>query len=375
MRILVANWQDRLNPRAGGAEIHLHEVFGRLAGRGHEVTLLVSGFAGAPPRVMIDGMTVHRTGGRYSYNVYAPGYYRKHLRNPGFDAFVEDLNKVPLFAPYWVKEPIALLVHHLFGTTAFQEASVPLATATWLLEQPIPAVYRKLPTMAVSQSTAEDLGRRGFDVSRIEVIPNGVDLGFYKPDAAVQRFAEPTLLYLGRLKKYKRVDLIIDAFARVRRTFAAARLIIAGKGDARPALEQQIRRLGLENAVQLTGFVSDLEKRDLFRRSWVHLLTSPKEGWGITNIEAAACATPTIGSNSPGLRDSVEDGRTGFLVAHGDVAALAARIEQLLGSPVLRQQLGEQALAFAQRFTWDRAANDTEQFLLAVARDRIGVAG
>ena len=109
MRILVANWQDRLNPRSGGAEIHLHEVFGRLAGRGHEVTLLVSGFAGAPPRVTIDGMNVHRTGGRYSYNVYAPGYYRKHLRNPGFDVFVEDLNKVPLFAPYWVKEPIALL--------------------------------------------------------------------------------------------------------------------------------------------------------------------------------------------------------------------------------------------------------------------------
>ena len=375
MRILVANWQDRLNPRSGGAEIHLHEVFGRLAGRGHEVTLLVSGFAGAPPRATIDGMNVHRTGGRYSYNVYAPGYYRKHLRNPGFDVFVEDLNKVPLFAPYWVKEPIALLVHHLFGTTAFQEASVPLATATWLLEQPIPAVYRKLPTMAVSQSTAEDLGRRGFDGTRIEVIPNGVDLDFYTPDAAVQRFAEPTLLYLGRLKKYKRVDLIIDAFARVRRTFAAARLIIAGKGDARPALEQQIRRLGLENAVQLTGFVSDLEKRDLFRRSWVHLLTSSKEGWGITNIEAAACATPTIASNSPGLRDSVEDGRTGFLVPHGDVAALAARIEQLLGNPILRRQLGEQAQAFAQRFTWDRAAHDTEQFLTGVARDRIRAVG
>ena len=375
MRILVANWQDRLNPRSGGAEIHLHEVFGRLAGRGHEVTLLVSGFAGAPPRATIDGMNVHRTGGRYSYNVYAPGYYRKHLRNPGFDVFVEDLNKVPLFAPYWVKEPIALLVHHLFGTTAFQEASVPLATATWLLEQPIPAVYRKLPTMAVSQSTAEDLGRRGFDGTRIEVIPNGVDLDFYTPDAAVQRFAEPTLLYLGRLKKYKRVDLIIDAFARVRRTFAAARLIIAGKGDARPALEQQIRRRGLENAVQLTGFVSDLEKRDLFRRSWVHLLTSSKEGWGITNIEAAACATPTIASNSPGLRDSVEDGRTGFLVPHGDVAALAARIEQLLGNPILRRQLGEQAQAFAQRFSWDRAAHDTEQFLTGVARDRIRAVG
>lgn len=369
MRILVANWQDRLNPRAGGAEIHLHEVFGRLAAR-HDVTLLVSGFEGAPERAAIDGMRVHRAGRRYTYNIHAPRYYRKNLRNPGFDVFVEDLNKVPLFAPFWVTEPTVLLVHHLFGTVAFQEASLPLATATWLLEKPIPAVYRRLPTMAVSQSTADDLVRRGFSRGRIDVIPNGVDLGFYQPDPAVPRFSEPTLLYLGRLKKYKRVDLIVAAFARLHAAMPTARLIIAGQGDARPALEAQIEQLGLEKAVRLPGFVTDEEKRELFRRAWVHLLTSPKEGWGITNIEAAACGTPTIASNSPGLKDSVEDGRTGFLVPHGDVAALAARMEQLIGDATFRQKLGQQALAFARRFTWDRAADDTEKFLFGVAGNR-----
>ena len=266
MRILVANWQDRLNPRAGGAEIHLHEVFGRLAAR-HEVTLLVSGFEGAPDRATIDGMQVHRTGRRYTYNFHAPRYYKKNLRNPGFDVFVEDLNKVPLFAPAWVQEPTVLLVHHLFGTVAFQEASLPLATATWLLEKPIPAFYRKLPTMAVSKSTADDLVQRGFGADGISIIPNGVDLGFYRPDSSIGRFAEPTLLYLGRLKKYKRVDLIIDAFARVRGAVPAARLIIAGQGDARPALEAQIARLGLQAAVQLAGFVTDEEKRKLFLRA------------------------------------------------------------------------------------------------------------
>jgi glycosyltransferase involved in cell wall biosynthesis len=374
MRILVANWQDRLNPRAGGAEIHLHEVFGRLAAK-HEVTLLVSGFDDAPERDAIDGMQVHRTGRRYTYNLHAPRYYKTNLRNPAFDVFVEDLNKVPLFAPYWVQEPVVLLVHHLFGSVAFQEASLPLATATWLLEKPIPMVYGKLPTMAVSQSTAEDLVRRGFGRDRIDIIPNGVDLSFYRPDAAVSRFAEPTLLYLGRLKKYKRVDLIIAAFAKIRARFPAARLIIAGQGDARPALDAQIRELELQQSVTLPGFVSEEEKRELFRRTWVHVLTSPKEGWGITNIEAAACGTPTIASDSPGLRDSVEDGRTGFLVPHGDVAALTARMEYLLGNATLRNQLGEHALAFAQRFTWDRAADDTEQFLLGVVGNRSRAVG
>jgi glycosyltransferase involved in cell wall biosynthesis len=353
MRILVANWQDRTNPRAGGAEIHLHEVFGRLAARGHEISLLVSGFEGAATRATIDGMSVHRTGSRYTYNLHAPRYYQQHLRNLGFDVFVEDLNKVPLFAPYWVRERVALLVHHLFGTIAFQEAALPLATATWLLEKPLPLVYGRLPTMAVSQSTADDLLQRGFS-SHIEVIPNGIDLDFYHAAAGVQRFAEPTLLYLGRLKKYKRIDLIVDAFARVRVSFPTARLIIAGQGDARPALEAQIRQLHLEDAIQMPGFVTDDQKRDLFRRAWIHLLTSPKEGWGITNMEAAACGTPTIASNSPGLKDSVQDGRTGFLVAHGDVAALATRIEHLLRNDTVRAQLGEQAILFAQRFTWER---------------------
>ena len=308
-------------------------------------------------------MDVHRTGGRYSYNIHAPRYYKQHLRNIDFDVFVEDLNKVPLFSPLWVKGRVALLVHHLFGTIAFQEASLPVATATWLLEKPLPVFYRKLPAMAVSRSTADDLVRRGFNGQKIEVIPNGADLDYYAPDPHVGKSSVPTVLYLGRLKRYKRVDLVVDAFARVHARMPGIRLIIAGKGDARPALEQQIRRLGLENAVDLPGFVSDQEKRDLFRRSWIHVLTSPKEGWGITNIEAAACGTPTIASNSPGLKDSVEDGRTGFLVRHGDVAALATRIEEVLGNATLRERLSKGAYGFAQRFTWDRAANETEKFL------------
>jgi glycosyltransferase involved in cell wall biosynthesis len=363
LRLLVLNWQDRLNPQAGGAEAHLHEVFGRLASRGHSITLVASGWPGASPRDSLDGLDVHRVGSRYTFSLAAPRYYRRRLAAQPFDAIVEDLNKVPLFTPLWTRHRLLLLVHHLFGRTAFEEASWPVAAATWLLETPLAKLYRGVAVEAVSESTAQDLVTRGFRRGAIRVIPNGVDVEFYSPDPATGRFPEPTLLYLGRLKRYKRVDLILGALAALRSRGSPARLLIGGKGDAEPALRALTRELNLADAVEFRGFVSEEEKRLLFRRAWVHVLTSPNEGWGITNLEAAACGTPTVASDSPGLRDSVVHGQTGFLVPHGDVAALARQIETLLADRELRDRLGFQARAFAERFTWERAASATEDHL------------
>jgi glycosyltransferase involved in cell wall biosynthesis len=368
MRILVINWQDRHNPQAGGAETHLHEVFGRLADRGHEVVLLVSGWPGSAPRAELDGMEVHRAGTRYTFSMAAPIHYRRRLAHREFDVMVEDLNKVPLLTPLWARHPLALLVHHLFGRTAFQEAALPMAAATWLLERPLGRVYRGTPAMAVSGSTARDLVGRGLAEGDIAVIPNGIDLDRYSPGAPGCRFDEPTILYLGRLKRYKRVDLPIHAVARLRAQGVPARLIVAGTGDQAPALGALRDRLGLGDAVELRGFVDEAEKLELFRRAWVHVLASPKEGWGITNLEAAACGTPTVASDSPGLRDSVVDGVTGFLVPHGDVAALAGRLRSLLEDPTLRDRMGKEGRAFAERFSWERAALETEQFLRQAAR-------
>lgn len=361
----MVNWQDRQNPRAGGAEIHLHEVFGRLAER-HDVSLLVSGWPGAPARARIDGMDVHRTGGRNTFSMAAPVYYGRHLRKRGFDVVVEDLNKVPVFAPLWAHTPVVLLVHHLFGSTAFQEASVPFAAATWLLERPLPLFYRRLPVQSVSRSTVEDMVRRGFDEHRFVVIENGVDTAFYSPEPTLARFDEPTALYLGRLKRYKRVDLILHALARLHADGLRPRLVIAGKGDAAEELAALRDRLGLGGFVDMPGFVTEEEKRTLFRRAWVHVLTSPKEGWGISNLEAAACGTATVASDSPGLRDSVVHEQTGFLVPHTDVAALAERLRQVLTRPDLRDTLGVGARRFAARYTWERAAQATEAHLLQV---------
>lgn len=367
LSLVVANWQDRENPQAGGAEIHLHEVFGRLAQRGHRVTAVTSGWPGAAARAELDGIQVVRTGGRHSYLLTAPPLLRTILRSGAAGLLVEDLNKVPLFAPQWSPVPVLLLVHHLFGPVAFQEAPLPLALATWLLERPIPLSYRRVPTVAVSESTRADLVARGLRQERIEVIPNGVDSSALTPSSRGERYPEPTLLYLGRLKRYKRVDLVVQAVALLRDRGRRVRLLVGGKGDHRPALETLVQQLELGDRVHFLGFVSESEKLELMQRSWVHVLTSPREGWGIANLEAAACGTPTVASDSPGLRDSVLPGRTGLLVPHGDVSALADALDRIVQDTEVRERLGRGAREWALTLSWDRVADRWEETLRRAA--------
>ncbi|CAN5130847.1 glycosyltransferase family 4 protein [soil metagenome] len=362
MKLLVLNWQDATNPRSGGAEIHLHQIFRRLVERGHRVDLLVSRWPGAPERETVDGMRVFRTGGRHSYNLAAPRFYRRHLTNRAYDVVVEDLNKVALFSPFWLRRPLVLLVHHLFGATAFREASFPVAAATWLLEQPVGRAYRGVPVQAVSQSTADDLVSRGLRPGDIRVIHNGVDTGYFAP--AEPRAERPLFVYVGRLQRYKRVDVLVRAFARLP---PGAELRLAGRGSAADELRALAERLGVSDRVQFLGYVSEDTKRELFRRAWANVFPSPKEGWGISNLEAAACGTPSLASDAPGLRDSVRPGRTGLLFPTGDVEALAALLRRLSGDRSEVERLGTGARRFAERHTWERAADETERHLRAVA--------
>ena len=363
MRILVLNWLDRENPQAGGAELHLHETFGRLAKGGDDVTVLASAWADAPAQAELDGMRILRTGGRHSYALEGPRAARRLLGREPFDVVVEDLNKVPLFAPLWTRTPAVALVHHLFGSTAFVEASLPLATATWVWERPLPWVYRGRSVLAVSESTARDLEARGFDPTMITVIHNGVDTGFFHPGG--ERAPVPTVVSLGRLKRYKRTDLILDAVARLRTHGRAVRLIVAGEGGERSALEHQAARLGLQDAVEFAGAVSEEEKRRLLRAAWVHAVMSEKEGWGLTVMEAAACGTPCVAAAAPGLRESVEDGVTGRLVPPGDVGALSQALETVLSDQSLRERYARAARRRAEEFTWERCALRTRTALVS----------
>ncbi|MDP9143563.1 MAG: glycosyltransferase, partial [Actinomycetota bacterium] len=224
-------------------------------------------------------------------------------------------------------------------------------------------IYRRSAFHVISESTRDDLVARGIARERITVIHPGVDPDWFRPDPAVRRSPTPSALYLGRLKRYKGVEVALRALALARRQRQDLTLDIAGTGDDRPRLEALARELGLTEAVRFHGFVTEERKRELLRTTWANLFPSPKEGWGITNVEAAACGTPSVASDSPGLRDSVRHGETGYLVPHGDASALAERLLALAADPALVERIGQAGRRFAEGLTWDRAAERTEAHL------------
>lgn len=363
MKILAVNWLDLENPQAGGAEVHFFEIFGRLVTAGHTVDLVASRWPDAPSRADVDGIRVHRCGGRHTFALCGRGLVRRLLRQTSYDVVVEDINKLPLFLPTLTTLPVYVIVPHLFGATAFREAAWPVAAVVWAAERPIPRVYRGSAFHAISESTRDDLVARGVARERVRVILPGVDATWFVPDPEVEREPVPTFLYVGRLKRYKGIETALRAVRRCWDEGLAVRLWVAGQGDDRARLERIAQRLGVSDRVDFMGFVSEDEKRALLRRAWATVLLSPKEGWGITNVEAAACGTPAVASDSPGLRESVRHDETGVLVPHGDVAALAAALRRLASAPDEVTHMGSRARVFAEALSWEDAATQTATHL------------
>lgn len=375
-RIVVVSYRDIEHPEMGGAEVIIHEVYRRLQAQGHQVTFLTCRFPGCATETRISGMRVVRIGNLYDFNFRTGPYLRRFLREEGFDVVVEDLNKLPFYTPVWVKDaPTVVNVPHLFGTTVFSQAPLPLALYVYVQEKTVPRVYAACQFQVLSESTRDDLAARGLPTERLHLVRTGIDHDYYVPPERAGRLPAPVLLYLGRLKKYKCIEFPIRVLRRLAERVPEVQYWIAGEGDYRAELETIARDEGVADRVKFLGYQDGAEKLATLHATRVLVYTSPKEGWGLSVIEANAVGVPCVASHSPGLRESVRDGETGFLVKHGDLDALAARLHDLLTDDPLWQRTSERGLAWAAEFSWESMAGQTLEVLeLAIARHRNGVA-
>jgi glycosyltransferase involved in cell wall biosynthesis/O-antigen/teichoic acid export membrane protein len=348
IHILILVDRDWTHPQAGGNGTNLYAQIARWVAWGHRVTVVAGSYPGAKPVEQFSpNLAVYRKGGRSTVFAWATWAV---LRGVGRDADVvlEVVNGITFLTPLWLRKPRVVLVHHVHRDLYVNEFGRLGRFLAWALEAvPLRYLYRDAPFLTISRAARDDLVRVGIPADNITVEYLGVEPGSFGRGV---RAREPRLLYLGRLKAYKRIENILDVLQAV----PGATLDIAGDGDHRDALEAEIDRRGLSSRVQMHGYVDEARKKELYGRAWIALTASSSEGWSLTVMEAALCGTPSAALAVGGLSESIVDGETGVLAHEPD--ELCRRVREVVARPDVLERLGDEAERRAKTFTWDRPA-------------------
>jgi glycosyltransferase involved in cell wall biosynthesis len=215
----------------------------------------------------------------------------------------------------WLKAPL----HLLFGRWTVRAADLVLAP---------------------SAATAAELAR-DYRASRVEVVPNvtgGVPIAAEAGDAEGKAGA---LLFVGRLRIRKGVEVLLEALARLRELLPSVRLVVAGDGEHRSAVEARVRTLGLADVVTLLGRCDAGRVRGLLKSAAALVVPSTYEGMPLVILEAMEAGVPVVASRVSGIPEVVVDGVTGWLVPPEDPAALATALAAVLAQPGEARRRGE----------------------------------
>lgn len=349
MRIAFMSWRDLANDMAGGSEVLIDRLATGMMDRGHEVTLLCGGPVG-PRRY-----PVVELGGTLTQYLRAPLVHHRTVR--AWDLLVDTENGIPYFSPLWRRKAVLAFVNHVH-TDQWDQRFGPVLSGVGRIAEEIvmPRVYRRVPFLAISASTARSLEEIGVDPGQISILNPGVDLPAVRE---VGRAAEPLFVCVGRLVPHKRVDLLLSAWEIVR-PVTGGKLVIIGDG---PEIEHLRQLAG--DGVEFVGWVDEEEKWRLLSQAWALVHPSHHEGWGIVIIEAASVGTPSIGFRVPGVRDAIVDGVTGSLV--DSEPELVDQWIRLVRDDELRARMGAAARKHATSFEWNGVVEEFEAIAIAAA--------
>jgi len=347
----------------------------RIGGAERQMMLLAKGLRGRGWRVSV--VALSGTGGEAAAELIAADvtflslHMRKGLADPGgwmrFNRWLrrERPDVVHAHLPHaaWLARwsrlaaPVRVLVDTLHSTsTGTLGRRFGYRLSRWLPDR-VTAV-----SVAVAQA---HLQARMVTETRLAVLPNGVDLATWKPDAEVRNAFRRVLglqgkflwFAAGRLDPVKDYGTLLQAMVDVPE---AANLVIAGSGPMENELRRLSDELGLEDRVQFLGFEPNVLRWMLVANGFV--LASRWEGLPMVVLEAAACGVPAVATDVPGTHEVVVDGKTGLLAAEGSAKALAQAMTRMMEMPgEERRAMGEQARQFVlERYSLDAALDRWE---------------
>jgi glycosyltransferase involved in cell wall biosynthesis len=369
LSILALNWRCLCHPQSGGAEVNLFEQARRWARDGHKVTVVCAdpGRKHALARnEIVDGVEVRRMGGPVTVYLFAALFVLRHAHQ--FDCILDVANGVPFFAPLFSGTPVVLLIHHVHAGQWFSEFPYLVAVIGWFIERRVvPFVYRHRPVITVSHTTREALVALGIPESQIRVVFNGTNQLALPLQVAGPKACR--IAYIGRLKRYKRIDRLIRAMVHLRHEFPDVHLDIAGAGDAKPEIEALINILDLRDCVTMHGRVDEQTKAAILCSASVFATPSMHEGWGLSVIEANALGCPAVAYDVPGLRAAICHNETGLLAA--DDAQFEQALAFLLGDHAARARYSAAARCWAKNFDWESCALQTLEVLDSCALSQL----
>ena len=355
VRILIFNWRDTKHVYAGGAEVYIDELAKRWVEKGNEVTIFCGNDGNKNRNENVNGINIIRRGGFYLVYLWAFLYYEFKFKGK-FDVVIDSQNGIPFFTPLYVREKIFGLMFHVHQEVFLKSLLPPLAQiASFLEKRIVPRIYAGTEFITISPSTKTAMESIGIGQTDIHIIYPGVDMPVMRTR---KRNKNPTILYLGRLKFYKSVSVLLKAAKTIIDKFPNLQIVIAGEGEEKYNLMKLANRLGISKIIKFTGRVSEYQKSHLYQKAWVFVNPSLIEGWGLTSIEANSYGTPVVASDVPGLRDSVKNPHTGYLVQYGNEDKFAEKIKSLLSDKSVLKKMGRNSVSWAKKFSWDKSAKE-----------------
>jgi glycosyltransferase involved in cell wall biosynthesis len=360
--LVITNWRDGKHPQAGGAEVVCERLAQSFVRQGFDVVLLTSAVKGEPRTEQVDGYRIVRRGSWLTVYPWALLWLATHRRRIG--AVIDSQNGIPFFTPLAVnrRTPVLLLLHHIHQDQ-FSQYFSPLMTRVgkWLERRGSRLVYRNRSIVAVSPSTRTGArGRLGLRGEIVTVTP-GCESTVTALSGRRGRSDEPRIVCVGRLVPHKRTALIVRSMVGLVDEFPGLELHLVGEGSERPALESLITELDLSSRVVVHGGLSDAARDQLLRTAWISVNASEGEGWGLSVVEANTLGVPVLAFRRPGLRDSIRDGETGWLIEDDEnLTDAIARVLHVVSDEAVAEAMGNGARQWASQFTWGQMA---DQFL------------
>lgn len=368
VRLVMINWRDPWQDKAGGAEEYAWRMSRHLAERGAVVTFLTSREPGQARIETRDGIVIRRMGG--TFTVYPRVLAWLVLWRREFHAAVDCMNGVPFFSRLALprRTRVVSVVHHVHDLQFNAYFSAPVAWLGRFIESAVASfVYRSCPTVTVSESSRRAMREKLRWRAPISVIHNGSPPRQpVSPHHALceDEMGSPAIVSLGRLVVQKRVSKIVDLAADLRKAHPGLRVHVVGRGPESAPLAERVRDQRLQDRVRLHGFLPEEEKNAVLAGSLLHVTASEFEGWGLTVIEAAGLGVPTVAYDVDGLRESVRHGETGWLVREGEeLSEVVARALDELSDPVRAAQIRRACREWAARFTWERSGAELTRLL------------